>query len=143
MGRVVEAMAKIRNSDAASVLEATTSRLKDVFSRVRTRKIKDGTFQVKGGSIFQPYGFVGKVTLEEMPDNAVIMKLSARPAMNLMSWLAALLILVMLIFGLNNVINGFWGLILAFVMILAAISAQKAVARKLENVAKDIQLRFS
>ncbi|PZP45313.1 MAG: hypothetical protein DI595_19025 [Agrobacterium fabrum] len=58
--------------------------------------------------------------------------------MNALAYIAMIFVAVLLIFGLSNPVDGFWGLIAAVVMIIASVIEQRRVTRQLENVAKEI-----
>lgn len=138
MPKSVDTVVRINNPDAIAVQDAVKARLSSVFSSVKSTSKKANEVFYKGGSFLKPYGFKAKVTTEPVGDNATVVKLVGRPKMNALAYIAMMFVAVLLIFGLSNPVDGFWGLIAAVVMIIASVIEQRRVARQLEKVAEEI-----
>lgn len=138
MPKSVDTVVRINNPDATAVQDAVKARLENVFSSVKSTPRKTNGVFYKGGSPLKPYGFKATVTTEPAGDNATVVRLVGRPQMNALAYIAMIFVAVLLIFGLSNPVDGFWGLIAAVVMIIASVIEQRRVTRQLENVAKEI-----
>jgi hypothetical protein len=135
--KTVDTIVRVNNADAAAVQDAVKARLTDIFSKVKSTAGKKNQVHYKGGSFFQPYGFKATASTETIGD-ATVLKLSGRPAMNFISYLAALVVAGFLIYGLNFGASGIFGVIAAVIMIIASKAEQKKVTRRLQQVTADI-----
>lgn len=138
MPKSVDTVIRINNPDATVVQDAIKARLTNVFSSVKSTPRKTNEVFYKGGSFLKPYGFKATVTTEPAGDAATVVRLVGRPKMNALAYIATIFVAVLLIFGLSNPIDGFWGLIAAVVMIIASVIEQRRITRQLEKVTNEI-----
>lgn len=137
MAKTVDSVTRINNANATDVQNAVKARLTDIFSKVKASAVSQNQIHYKGGSFFQPYGFKATASTETIGD-ATVLKLSGRPKMNFLGYLALLLIAGLLIFGLNYGEEGLLALPAALVMIIASRFEQKKVTRRLQQVSADV-----
>jgi len=114
MPKSVDTVVRINNPDVTAVQDAVKARLENVFSSVKSTPRKTHGVFYKGGSLLKPYGFKATVTTEPAGDNTTVVRLVCRPKMNALAYIAMMFVAVLLIFGLSNPVDGFWGLIAAW-----------------------------
>jgi hypothetical protein len=143
MPKTVDALVKVKNADAQQVLDFVKSRFSDIFSKVTSSPTGQDSWTYKGGSLLRPYGFKALISVEAVSGDATMLKIAGRPKMGLMAYLLMLVAATLLIFGLSNPIQGFWGLIAAAVLVIASKRDQKKVSKQLEQIAAETVTRFS
>lgn len=142
MSKQVEVLIKVKDADEKEIIDFVRNRFTDIFSKVKETKLGENRTSYKGGSLLRPYGVKATVTKEKAGNNATILKFSGRPKMNLIAYLALILVFVLLLVGLSYPAEAGLGLIAAFIMIVAALFEQKKVMKNIKQVADDTQNRF-
>ena len=141
MPKTIDTMVRVR-ADAATALDVLKRRFADFFSKVSATSVSTQRTDLKGGSILRPYGFKATVLTEQAGPDATVLKISGRPKMNLIAYILMLVVAALLIFGLSNPEEGFWGIIAALVMIIAAILEQRRVKRQIQQASAELASRF-